>query len=89
MTCKRLQELMEDDWNEDFHLERVEFRNILAVHFVIYGPLGRGVSSTRTLDAFGKGFADYIRAKVVEVPEYILADMDSVKQERRARLSQS
>ena len=59
---------------------------MLAVHYVIYGPLGRGVSSCRLLDALGKGFADYIRDKVVDVPDKILKDMQSVKADRQARL---
>lgn len=40
--------------------------DIRAVHFVIYGPLGRGVSTSKLLDALGKGFAGFIRA--VHVP---------------------
>ncbi|ROT37603.1 hypothetical protein SODALDRAFT_264515, partial [Sodiomyces alkalinus F11] len=55
-----------------YFVERVEFPNILAVHFVIYGPLGRGVSGCRLLDALGKGFADFIRDRVVDVPERFL-----------------
>lgn len=86
MTVKRLQELMGDDWREEYFIERMEFPHLLAVHFVIYGPLGRGVSSCRLLDALGKGFADYIRDKVVDVPERILADMPAIKAERVARL---
>lgn len=42
-------------------LERVEFPRIWAVHFVVYGILGRGVSSSSRLDALGKGCADYLR----------------------------
>lgn len=80
----RLQELMGDDWRDDFFIERMEFPNIVAVHFVIYGPLGRGVSSCRLLDALGKGFADYIRDKVVEVPEKYLSDVATMKQHRRS-----
>ncbi|KIW91221.1 uncharacterized protein Z519_08117 [Cladophialophora bantiana CBS 173.52] len=86
MTRSKLQELMGDDWRDDFFIERMEFPNIWAVHFVIYGPLGRGVSSCRLLDALGKGFADYIRDKVVDVPERFLEDVDAVKRERRAML---
>jgi len=86
MTRAKLQELMGDDWREEFFIERMEFPNILAVHFVIYGPLGRGVSSCRLLDALGKGFADYIRDKVVDVPERFLAEVKAIKQERRSRL---
>lgn len=36
------------------------------------GSFGRGVSSSSRLDGFDKGFADYIRDKVVEVPVEIL-----------------
>ena len=61
-------ELMGEDWSEDYFLERVEFPNIFAVHFVIYGILGRGVSSSTRLDSLGKAFADYIRNKVVNIP---------------------
>ncbi|KAL4861693.1 hypothetical protein BDV12DRAFT_203747 [Aspergillus spectabilis] len=86
LTCQRMQLLMGDDWRDEFWIERVEFPNILAVHFVIYGPLGRGVSSCPLLDAFGKGFADYIRAKVVEVPEIILGDMGSIRRQRISAL---
>jgi len=86
MTRVRLQELMGDDWQDDFFIERMEFPHIWAVHFVIYGPLGRGVSSCRLLDCLGKGFADYIRDKLVDVPEKFLAEVDAIKQERRAML---
>jgi hypothetical protein len=63
----------DDDWDDSFLIERVEFPKIHAVHFVIYGILGRGVSSSSRLDGFGKGFADYVRDKVVEVPTELLA----------------
>jgi hypothetical protein len=74
MSVERMREILvdDDDWDESFLVERVEFPYIHAVHFVIYGILGRGVSSSSRLDGFGKGFADYIRDKVVEVPVEIL-----------------
>lgn len=84
MTKTRMQGLMGKDWRKDYFLERCEFPNIHAVHFVIYGPLGRGVTSCRLLDCLGKGFADYIRDKVVEVPEKLLDDILSIKAERAA-----
>lgn len=62
-----------EDWDqEQFHVERVEFARIKAVHFVVYGFLGRGVSSSPRLDCFGKGFADYVRDKWVDVPAALL-----------------
>lgn len=74
MSVERMREMLvdDDDWDESFLVERVEFPYIHAVHFVIYGILGRGVSSSSRLDGFGKGFADYVRDKVVEVPVGIL-----------------
>ncbi|GES58196.1 DUF1446-domain-containing protein [Aspergillus terreus] len=68
MTVERMRQLTGKDWDESFYIERVEFPRIHAVHFVIYGVLGRGVSSSSRLDGLGKGFADYIRDKIVEIP---------------------
>nr|XP_001400462.2 hypothetical protein ANI_1_3236024 [Aspergillus niger CBS 513.88] len=72
LTRDRMRELIGGDWNDSFFIERVEFPNIMAVHFVIYGILGRGVSSSSRLDGFGKGFVDYVRDKMVDVPVEIL-----------------
>ncbi|KAJ6104080.1 DUF1446 domain-containing protein [Penicillium sp. IBT 18751x] len=68
MTRDRMRQLLGKDWHESFFIERVEFPHIQAVHFVIYGILGRGVSSSSRLDGFGKGFSDYVRDKFVDVP---------------------
>lgn len=72
LTKDRMKQLMGNDWQDWFHIERVEFEEIKAVHFVIYGPLGRGVSSSRLLDALGKGFAEFVRDVHVPVPEKFL-----------------
>jgi hypothetical protein len=74
MSRERVRDMLaeDDDWDESFLVERVEFPHIRAVHFVIYGILGRGVSSSSRLDGFGKGFADYLRDKFVDAPVAIL-----------------
>jgi hypothetical protein len=74
MTRDRLQQLIGDDWQDWFYIERVEFPKIFAVHFVVYGLLGRGVSSSARLDSLGKGFAEYIRAVHVPLPERFLSN---------------
>ena len=51
-----------------FFVERCEFEGIMAVHFVVYGVLGRGVSGSSRLDAFAKGMGDWLRDCVVDVP---------------------
>lgn len=68
MSKARMRDLIGADWRETYHIERVEFEGVMAVHFVVYGILGRGVSSGTSLDVLGKGFADWIRDRVVEVP---------------------
>ncbi|OOQ89766.1 DUF1446 domain-containing protein [Penicillium brasilianum] len=72
MTTSRIRSLLGTDWRDTFFIERVEFPRIHAVHFVVYGILGRGVSSSSRLDGFGKGFADYFRDKVIEFPVGLL-----------------
>ncbi|KIX06700.1 uncharacterized protein Z518_04676 [Rhinocladiella mackenziei CBS 650.93] len=77
MSRSRLKTLIGDDWKEgSYFIERVEFPNIYAVHFVVYGILGRGVSSATNLDILGKGFADYIRAKKISIPKSLAAKID-------------
>lgn len=74
LTRTKVQELMGSDWQDWFFIERVEMPKIKAVHFVIYGPLGRGVSSSRLLDALGKGFGEFIRAVHVPIPTRFLTE---------------
>lgn len=47
LTRKKMQYLMGADWKSWCFVERVEMPFIMAIHFVIYGLLGRGVSSSR------------------------------------------
>lgn len=83
MSRKRMWELLGGDAAKGvYRIERVEFPRIKAVHFVVYGLLGRGVSSATRLDAFGKGFADYFRDKVVEVPVEVLGAVGVVGKAR-------
>ncbi|GAB1218341.1 hypothetical protein ATERTT37_007595 [Aspergillus terreus] len=74
LSRAQVKELLAEDWQPEFSIERVEFPRIFAVHFVIYGILGHGVSSSKRLDGFGKGFIDYFRAKIVEAPISILEE---------------
>lgn len=75
LSHEGMKRLMGKDWKDEYHLERVEFQNILAVHFVIYGILGRGVSGSSRLDSLGKGFADWIRDRWVDVPIELVTGM--------------
>ncbi|GAM88119.1 hypothetical protein ANO11243_061500 [Dothideomycetidae sp. 11243] len=80
MSRDRITQLLGDDWRPKEHfVERVELPHIHAVHFVLYGMLGRGVSSATTLDNLGKGLADYVRAKEIEVPVSVLSHFQEKK----------
>lgn len=72
LTMEKLKEMMGESWDDAFYVERVEFPGILAVHFVVYGVLGRGVSGSSRLDAFAKGMGDWLRDVVVDVPVVLL-----------------
>lgn len=72
LTKEQMQKLMGGDWKDEYWIERIEFPHLKAVHFVIYGPLGRGVSSSSRLDSLGKAFAEYIRYRHVEIPKKFL-----------------
>ncbi|KAM4065840.1 acyclic terpene utilization family protein [Hirsutella rhossiliensis] len=74
LTREKVKELMRKDWRDWYFIERVEMPNIFAVHFVVYGLLGRGVSSSSRLDSLGKGFAEFIRAVWVPVPAKFLQE---------------
>ena len=74
LTLAKMKELIGDDWRDDFSLERVEFPGIKAVHFVVYGILGRGVTSSPVLDNLGKGMSDWIRSRYVQIPKKFLSE---------------
>ncbi|KAK6386254.1 hypothetical protein LTS17_001829 [Exophiala oligosperma] len=75
MTRARLIEMMgPEEWKDWYHVERVEFPAVRAVHFVVYGYLGRGVTSSKRLDSLGKAFAEYLRAVHVPVPRRFLRE---------------
>ena len=68
MTRARMRQLMGRDWRDSMVIERVEFPRLRAVHFVIYGALGKGVTSSPRVDCLGKGFAEFVRSVHVPVP---------------------
>lgn len=55
MTKAKLQELMGATWENWFFIERSELPDMKAVHFVVYGPLGRVLARRRYLIRSGRG----------------------------------
>ncbi|EME46191.1 hypothetical protein DOTSEDRAFT_42739 [Dothistroma septosporum NZE10] len=76
MTKGQMKKMMGTDWQDWYHIERIEMAGIRAVHFVVYGPLGRGVTSSKILDALGKGFSEFIRDVHVPIPRKFLNEVE-------------
>jgi hypothetical protein len=70
LTVKKLKELLKD--MSGYEIERYEFPNLLAVNFYIKGVLGEGVAASLRSDPQAKTLGEYLRAKVVEVPQSIV-----------------
>ena len=71
LTTEKLKELLLD--MSGFEMERYEFPNLLAVNFYIKGVLGEGVAASMRSDPQAKTLGEYLRAKVIEMPEAIVA----------------
>ena len=70
LTTEKLKELLRDI--SGFEMERYEFPNLLAVNFYIKGVLGEGVAASMRSDPQAKTLGEYLRAKVIEMPEAIV-----------------
>ncbi len=71
LTTEQLRELLPE--TRELTVERYALPNLRAVNFLLKGYLGEGVSSSAKLDPQGKALGEYFRAKVVPVPERLLA----------------
>lgn len=67
LTVEQLKHLLPD--MEEFHIERYELPNIRALNFFIHGVLGNGIADSIRTDGQAKSLGEYLRAKVIVVPE--------------------
>jgi hypothetical protein len=67
LSTERLQSLLEQDYTGKPIL-RFELPHVRAVHFLLKDHLDRGYNAGAGLDCLGKNLAEYVRAKVVEIP---------------------
>ncbi|KIW00488.1 uncharacterized protein PV09_08009 [Verruconis gallopava] len=72
LSTPRLIELIGDDYKGQ-KIDRMEFPKINAVHFLLHDWLDRGVVANASYDILGKFISEYIRCKVVDIPEKFLA----------------
>ncbi|KAF2400582.1 DUF1446-domain-containing protein [Trichodelitschia bisporula] len=67
LSTEKFKALMEEEYRGQ-RIDRMEFPNLWAVHFLIHDHLDRGVTANATYDVLGKFIAEYLRCKEVDVP---------------------
>jgi hypothetical protein len=71
LTTEKLKELLKDI--REFEIERYNFPNLLALNFYIKGILGEGAAASLRADPQAKTLREYLRAKIVDLPESLLS----------------
>jgi hypothetical protein len=70
LTVEQLTTLLPECAN--FEVRRQELPNLRAISFVVCGLLGRGVGASTRFDPQAKGLGEWLRSRVVEIPEALL-----------------
>jgi hypothetical protein len=70
LTTDRVADLLADVVVDGVQVHRLP--HLRAINIVLPGALGRGVADSTSLDPQAKGLAEYLRAKVLDVPVSIL-----------------
>ncbi|RFU29291.1 hypothetical protein B7463_g7042, partial [Scytalidium lignicola] len=67
LSSDRMKQLLGKEYNGK-RIDRLEFPNIHAIHFLLHDHLDRGVSCTKAYDVLGKNLAEYLRGRYVDLP---------------------
>jgi hypothetical protein len=70
LTVEKLKDLLPD--LKDYDIDRYELPNILSLNFYVHDILQEGVSSSTRLDGQAKSLGEYLRAKDIEVPDFLI-----------------
>ncbi|MGC9670353.1 acyclic terpene utilization AtuA family protein [Planosporangium sp. 12N6] len=70
LTVERLRELLPETASRD--VDRYELPNLRALNFVVHGLLGRGVAASTRFDPQAKALGEWLRSRLVDVPEELL-----------------
>jgi hypothetical protein len=72
LTVDRLRELLPD--TAELKINRYPLPQIRSLNFVVIGLLGEGVASSTRIDPQAKGLGEYLRSRIVDLPEALLED---------------
>ena len=70
LTVERLRELLPEA--AGLEVRRYELPRVRALNFVLVGLLGEGVASSTRFDPQAKGLGEWLRSRVVEIPQALL-----------------
>jgi hypothetical protein len=76
LTADRLKQLLPE--TAQLQVNRYALPNIRSLNFVVIGLLGDGVASSTRIDSQAKGLGEYLRSRIVELPEALLEDVPLV-----------
>jgi hypothetical protein len=68
LTEERLRTLLP----EVREVQRYELPNLRAVNFLVRGILGQGVAASTRFDPQGKALGEWLRSRVVDIPDELL-----------------
>jgi hypothetical protein len=71
LTVERFKQLIPEAGK--LEVRRYELPNLKALNFVVVGLLGEGVASSVRFDPQAKSLGEYLRSRVVEMPQALLA----------------
>jgi len=70
LTVDRLRELLPE--TADLPIDRYVFGNLRALNFVIHGLLDEGVAASTRQDAQAKSLGEWLRSRIVPIPESLV-----------------
>ncbi len=70
LTTDRLRALLPEA--KELDIERHPLPNLHAVNFVLHGLLGQGVAASTRFDPQAKALGEWLRSRIVDVPEVLL-----------------
>jgi hypothetical protein len=70
LTSERFAELLPD--TAAYQVDRYAFPNLWSLNFVVKGLLEEGVAASSRQDGQAKGFGEYLRAKLADIPVALL-----------------
>jgi hypothetical protein len=71
LTIERFQQLVPE--TAGLEVQRYSFPNLRALNFVVVGILGEGVSSSTRFDPQAKSLGEFLRSRLVDLPEPLFA----------------